>query len=164
MGAAALRPWAARLAAVAALLAGAFLSVGAPQLTAQNAGLSVAYPWPRGAGALLAALGAAGLALTLRQAVIRALAALLAVVSLWASLHLFRYRVQTDAEGLSARGAWGTRRVAWRALTEVVNGPGVMELRAGGQRLLLDVADFRPEDRATLDRIVARRVREASPR
>jgi hypothetical protein len=158
------RRWIVRGVALAAVLGGALLSVGAPQLTVLNAGLNVAYPWPRGAGALLAALGAACLTLTLRRAWGRVLMALLAVMSLFASLHLFRYRVQTDAEGLSARGAWGTRRLPWGALSEVVNGPGVMELRAGKQRLLLDLADYRPEDRATLDRIVARRVREAAAR
>jgi hypothetical protein len=156
------REWGAWGAGLVALVGGAWLSVGAPHLTLLNTGLSVAYPWPRGAGALLAALGAAGLALTTRRLWVRALVALLGVVSLWAGLYLFRYRLQTDADGLTARGVWVTRRLAWPSLTQVVNGPGVMELRAGEQTLRLDVGDFRPQDRATLDRIIARRVRETS--
>jgi len=154
--------WALQGAALVALVGGAALSVGAPHLTLLNTGLSVAYPWPRGAGALLAALGAAGLVFTTRRFWVRVPAALLAVISVWAGLHLFLYRLQTDADGLTARGAWGTRRLAWPALTQVVNGPGIMELRAGDQTLRLDVGDFRPQDRATLDRIIARRVRETS--
>ena len=42
-------------------------------------------------------------------------------------------------------------------------GQGLVVLRAGGDILRLDVTDFRPEDRATLDRTIARRVREKSP-
>jgi hypothetical protein len=154
--------WAGPAASAAVVLAGAWLSVGAPQLTAFNAGLEVAYPWPRGAGAVLAGLGAIGLTLTTRRWWARIPAAALAVVSLWAGIHLLRYRVSTDGDGITARSVWGTRHLAWPALTQVENGPGLVVLRAGENILRLDVTDFRPEDRATLDRTIARRVREKS--
>jgi hypothetical protein len=146
-----------------ALLAGAWLSMGAPQLTVLNTGLRVTYPWPRGAGALLAAAGALGLAAASRRFWLRLPAAALAAASLWTGLHLLRYRIETDPGGLTARGAWGQRRVAWPSLTQVESGPGLVVLRSGSEALRLDVADLRAEDRATLDRTIARRVRETSP-
>jgi hypothetical protein len=154
--------WAGRAAGVAAILAGAWLSVGAPQLTLLNTGLEVAYPWRHGAGALLAAAGAMGLVLTTRRLWVRLPAAVLALASLWAGLHLLLYRVHTDEEGVAARTVWGTHRMAWPSLTKVESDQGVVVLRAGDDALSLDVTDFRPEDRATLDRTIARRVREKS--
>ena len=155
--------WLARGIAFATVLAGGWLSVGAPHLTLLNSGLQVAYPWARGGGALLGAIGVVGLALTAQRLWFRAALAVLAVAAAGNGLYLLRYRLDTDGAGVTARGLWGTRRLAWSELTQVETGPGLVVLRAGPNALRLDVTDFRPEDRATLDRTIARRVRESSP-
>ena len=156
------RRWAPAILSLAALLGGAWLSMGAPRLTVLNTGLFVSYPWVHGAGALLACAGALGFALTSRRLLARLVPALLALAAFGEGVRLLRYRVATDDDGLTARDGWGTHRLAWSALTQVEPHPGLLVLRAGEQVLLLDVTDFRPEDRATLDRTIARRVRERS--
>jgi hypothetical protein len=154
--------WAVRALGLAALVFGAWLSMGAPRLTLLNTGLQVVYPWPRPAGALLAAAGAAALAWTGRLRWIRVVAALLAAASLWGGLYLLRYRVQMDEQGVASRGLVRDRRLAWPALTKVENPPGLLLISAGEETLELDIADYRPEDRATLARAISRRVRESS--
>jgi hypothetical protein len=156
------RAWAVRGTALLAIAAGAWLSMGTPRLTLMNNGLRVVYPWPAAAGAVLAAVGAAALALAVRLLWIRVVAALLAVGSLWVGLHLLRYRVEADGQGIRARGLLGERRLAWPTLTRVETPPGLVVVIAGEDFLELDVTDYRPEDRATLARAIARRVQESS--
>jgi Bacterial PH domain len=152
-----------RAALVAALLAAvvacAFLSMGAPRLTLQNADLHIAYPWPRATAALGSALAAAGMALVLQRTWARVLAGAFAVAAVLATAHLLLYRVQASAEGIEARTLLGSDRLAWRTITQVETGPGLLLIRGGGgERLRVDTTDFRAEDRAALDRTIARRL------
>lgn len=154
--------WAVRGTALLAVLAGAWLSMGTPRLTLLNNGLRVVYPWSAVAGASLAAAGAAALVVVGRLPWIRVVSALLAAGSLWVSLHLLRYRVEADAQGLAVRGLLGERRLPWPSLTRVETPPGLLQVFAQDTLLELDVTDYRPEDRATLARAISRRVRESS--
>jgi hypothetical protein len=152
------------LAALVALTAAAAAaSMGAPRLTLVNADVHIAYPWPRAAAALLCAAAAAGLAVVARRRWARVPAAAFALAALLASLHLGLYRVRAGADGLEARGLFGVDRLAWTAIGEVRTGPGLLLLTgSGGERVRVDTTDFRAEDRATLDRTIARRLRGGS--
>jgi Bacterial PH domain len=153
--------WRPALAAAltAALVACALLSTGEPRLTLQNADVHIAYPWPRPAAALGAALAAAGIALVLRRTWARVLAGAFAIAAALATAHLVLYRVRAGAEGIEARNLLGSDRLAWRAITQVETGPGLLLIRGGGgERLRVDTTDFRAEDRAALDRTIARRL------
>ena len=144
--------------------AGAIVSMGSPRLTLTNAGLSVEYPWYRGAGALAAALGAALLALAVRRRWPRVAAGVLAAVGLAVGAHLFAYRLEADAAGLSSRGLGGRRVVAWPAVSRVEGGPGaIVVVGADETRIEVDTTDFRPEQRASLERTIARRIRDSTP-
>jgi PH (Pleckstrin Homology) domain-containing protein len=146
-------------ALLAALLACAFLSMGAPRLTLQNADVHIAYPWPRPAAALLSALAAVAVALVVRTNWARVLAVAFALAAALAAAHLVLYRVRAGSEGIEARTLLGSDRLAWRAITQVETGPGLLLIRGGGgERVRVDTTDFRAEDRAALDRTIARRL------
>ena len=168
------------IASVIFVVAGAFVSMGPPRLTLTNAGLSVEYPWFRGAGALVAAFGAALLALAVRRRWPRVAAGALAALGLAVGVHLLAYRLEADAAGLSARGLSGSRAVGgvqkqkisgWTSFPRTT---GSVSARTGPNsaaaassravtRIEVDTTDFRPEQRASLERTIARRVRDSSP-
>ena len=151
------------IASVLLILLGAVASMGAPRLTLTNAGLSVEYPWFRGAGALAAAIGATLLALALRRRWARVGAGLLAALGVAVGVHLLAYRVEADAEGLSSRGLGGRRVVAWPAVSRVEGGAGaIVVVGADETRIEVDTTDFRPEQRASLERTIARRIHDAA--
>jgi len=150
-------------AAVALVAAGALLSMGPPRLTLTNAGLSVEYPWSRSLGALGATLGASLLAAAVRRTWGRVAAGALAVLALGVGAHLLAYRVEADAAGFSSRGLAGRRTVAWPAVSRVDARPGALVVVGGDDtRIEVDTTDFRPEQRASLERTIARRLRDTS--
>jgi hypothetical protein len=145
---------------IAVTAGAAAASMGAPRLTLLNADLHIAYPWTRGGAAVASAAAAAGLAMLLRRRVARVAAGAFALAAAVAAAHLLLYRVRAGAEGLEARGLLGVDRLAWASITEVRTGPGLLLLSgSGGERVRVDTTDFRAEDRATLDRTIARRLR-----
>jgi len=147
-------------ALLGALVASAVASMGAPRLTLLNADLHIAYPWPRAAAALACAAAAAGLALVLRRTWARILTGAFAIAAALAGAHLLLYRVRAGDEGVESRSLLGTDRLSWTAIAQVETGPGLLLLTgSGGQRLRVDTTDYRAEDRATLDRTIARRLR-----
>ena len=151
------------IAAAVLIVAGAIVSMGAPRLTLTNAGLSVEYPWFRGAGAIVAALGAALLAATVRRRWARVAAVALAALGLAVGAHLFTYRLEADAAGFTSRGLGGRRAVAWPAVRRVDAGPGVVVIVGGDEASIeVDTTDFRPEQRASLERTIARRIKDVS--
>jgi len=152
------RLWAG--AGMVVLVAGAMLSLGSPRLTILNAGLRVEYPWRCGAGALLSAAGGLLVGRTARRQWVRAIAAGLGLLGLAVGLQLLRYRVDADESGIGARGLLGSTRLSWEEVVQVESLPSVVVVSARGRRIRMDVADFRPQDRAALDRTIARRVRE----
>ena len=64
--------------------------------------------------------------------------------------------------GLSLRDLRGSRRLAWRDVTRVEPEAHSLSLQGrGGERVDIDTSGFAAEQRASLERTVARRVREA---
>lgn len=150
------------MASVILVVAGAIVSTGPPRLTLTNAGLSVEYPWFRGIGALIAAAGAGLLAVALRRRWPRIAAAALAALGLAVGAHLLAYRLEADADGLSSRGLTGRRAVTWPGVSRVEGGPGTIAVVGTDEtRIEIDTTDFRPEQRASLERTIARRIHSA---
>lgn len=156
----------ARLAywALAALLValGLFFGARGPQLTLANTALVVAYPASAPAGRLMAALGFAGMALLLRGKLRLAPGALTALLLLLA-LQDGLYQLRADEQGLELRGLGGRQSLAWSALQRLDTSPSRLEaVGPEGQVLSMDVSRLQPADRASLERTIARRLREAS--
>ena len=152
------------MAAAAILVtAGAIASMGSPRLTLTNAGLIVEYPWFRGLGAIVAAAGAALAFLSVEGRWKRAVALAFAAVAVGVGAHLLAYRLEADADGISFRGLGGRRVIAWPVVSRVEGGPGgIVVAGADDNRIELDTTDFRPDQRASVERTIARRVKDAS--
>jgi Bacterial PH domain len=164
----ALGSWSRRLLLASAVLSTGFglaLWRGGPRLTLVNSirgsGLRVDYPASRGAGAAAVAIGAALLAATGSRAWIRVPCALLAGYAALAGVDLLTYRLEADAATLAARGAFGSTVLRWAQVRRVESGPSrVVVWGPDETQIRIDTADFMPEQRASLDRSIARRVRE----
>ena len=152
------------LAGAAGLVAGAWLSTGEPRFAWHNTTLVVDYARTRWLSALAAALGACLAAWTAPRWWIRL--ALLGVAAAAAGIGLHRglYRLEADSVSLVQRGIFGTDRVAWKDVSRVESGPAVAVVwGAPDRQVRIRTGDLLAEDRAILDRTVARRVREANP-
>jgi hypothetical protein len=160
--------WRRRLAQVllsAAILAGAGLAFGPARVTWLNSGLRIDYPWPRGAAALFATAGSALLAALLQNRLLRLGAAVLAVVGLLLGLGLLAYRLEASETGITRAGLLGSTTIAWTDVTRVDTGASALVItdRAEAQ-VRVGTSDLAPEQRARLERTIARRVREGSSR
>ena len=153
---------AALAAAIATLLGGLLLAFGPLRAVWLNTGLRVDYPWPRGTSALVAAGGALGLAVLLRPRVLRLLAGALSIALALGGAALLLYRLDALAEGLVERRLLGTVRLAWSEVTAVQPEPEAVVIAGGARRIRIDTTQLSPEQRAGLERTIARRVREAS--
>jgi len=77
------------------------------------------------------------------------------------AIHLSVYRVDADQAGLASRGLFGRTRIPWGEVAGVDGDAGQVVVTGKAQnKIRVDTADFRPDQRATLDRTIARRVRE----
>lgn len=142
----------------------ALVGVSTPRFVWLNAGPSIEYPWSAPAAASLAAVGAAIGALRLERGP-RWLAAAASIAAVGVALHLLRFRISAQEAGLSERGLAGTRTLAWRDVGRVESGSRWLVLWGPGElQVRIDTASFAGEDRARLDRTIARRVREATGR
>jgi hypothetical protein len=142
-------------------VAGAYASQGPPRLTLLNAGLSVQHGWQHPVGALAAAAGAVLAAAVSPRRWAKAIFVALGILSVLVAIHLFLYRVDADQSGLASRGLFGGTRIPWGEVAGV-DGDASQVVVAGKDqsRIRVDTTDFRPDQRATLDRTIARRVRE----
>jgi hypothetical protein len=156
--------WLAPLLGAVVLVLGVLLSTwGPPRLIWLNTGLRADYPWPRAAGALLAAAGAGLLVLAARRSALRAFFAILAATLFGFALQRAVYRLEAGAAGLAEHGLRGSTRVAWRDVARVDSEAGdVVVVTTSGERLRLGTRAWDPQAVAQLERTIARRVREAS--
>ena len=143
---------------------GAYQSQGPPRLTLLNTGLAVQHGLRHPAGALLAAIGAALLAMAATRRWARVIFIPLAILSVLVAIHLALYRVDADQAGLASRGLMRQVRIPWGEVIGVDADAGLLVITGRNQnKIRVDTTDFRPDQRATLDRTIARRVRESSP-
>lgn len=143
------------------LAGGVWLTLGAPRITLVNAGLHIEYPWRQGAGALAAAAGLGALAFAFAARWARVVLALLALAAVGVALDRLTYRLEADDHGLAARGWLGPTVVPWAEVTRVQSGPALIVVWGNGDaQVRVDTSYFQPHQRASLDRTIARRVRE----
>jgi hypothetical protein len=151
--------------AVALVVGGGVLSVGPPELVLLNTSLRLQYPWIRGAGALAATAGVLLAAAAIRSLGPRLLCGALAVAPLLVSLHLFRYRLEATDAGLVSRGVLGSTAIGWKEVQNVERGTDLLLISGPGDaRIRVDTTDFEPEQRASLERTISRRVKETTGR
>jgi hypothetical protein len=144
------------------LLAGAVLATGPPRFTWMNLGLRIDYPWPRAAGAIAAAAGAMLLGFLFRRRSLRIVIWVAAAVALGHGLDLLVYRVDAGDATLAERGLLGTTAIAWKDVSRVETGSRALVITDRDEaQIRLRTAAFAPEDRARLERTIARHVREA---
>jgi len=152
-------------AGLTALAAGVGLALGAPRITLLNAGLRIEYPWPRGAGAVAAAAGLALLAAGLSARWARTVLAIACGVVLLLGVDRLAYRLEADDRALASRSWLGPVVLPWAEVTRVESGARVIVVwGAGDTQVRVDTSAFEPHQRATLDRTIARRVKERSRR
>jgi hypothetical protein len=145
------------------LVAGVPWALGPPHAVWLNAGLRIDYPWHRSVGALAAAGGAATLAALLRVHFLRILAALVCAAALILAGALLLYRLEALDAGLRERGLLGTTELPWPAVASVEQEPNALAIRdASGRLIRIDTGVLTPDQRASLERTISRRVREAT--
>ena len=147
------------------LVSGACLlaSRGTLRLTWTNDGVEAAFPWLTLALASAAALGLApALAVVSRPAArVVLILALLGLATRAADRAI--YRLQANAAGLEQRGLAGSVSVSWGDVSGVESPSDGIRVRSReGATVEIPTARLRAEDRATLERTFARRIRESS--
>ncbi len=148
------------LAAVVGAVA-LYFSLGPPRVLWLNAGLTLAYEWTKGVSALVAAAAAAAMAFAAPKRPARVVAFLAAAALTVFGGGRLLYRVDAVAEALSVRTILGTTRIPWKAVTRVDTTPGHLTAVAEGAAIRIGTASLSADERAALERSVARRLREA---
>ena len=154
-------------AGVLSLGGGVWLALGPPRITLVNAGLRIEYPWSQGIGAGLATigLGLAAAAVPARWRWARIALAVLALAAAGVAVDRLAYRLEADDRGLVSRSWMGPTVVPWAEVTRVQSGPEVVVVWGKDDaQVRVDTSHFEPQQRATLDRTIARRVREGARR
>jgi hypothetical protein len=147
---------------IAITVVGALRSVGAPRLIFVNAGLQIEYPVARGLAALGAMAGVALVAAALPKLALRLVACVAALGVSFVALHLLLYRLEATDAGLLSRGVIGTTAIAWREVVGVDRGGDQLIVTGrNGTEIRIDTTDFESDQRATLERTIARRVQES---
>ncbi len=152
------------LAGAAALLGAAATFVTAPHLTLLNEGIRLRYPWPAVTAAAVAVVALAALAALLRPLPARGLAVLLALVAGAFAVERATYLVAADAVALTSAGLVERSRIAWPEVRQVQGDGRTLRVSGFGEnQIVIETASLRPQDRATLERTVSRRVQESGP-
>jgi len=147
---------------LALLVAGALGAGGAPRMTLLNTGLRIEHAWPHALAALGVAAGLAALAWAARVRAVRWVAGLAAVAAVAFALSRLVHRLDAGDAGVVERGILGSTRLGWRDVRRVDAGPDLILLWGPGDvQVRVETSGFSPEQRATLERTIARRVREA---
>ncbi len=143
------------------LCAGAWLSTGPPRITLLNAALRIDYPWPRGTGAAICCLGALALAWAIPRPTLRRVATVLALGPLLIAIHLLVWKLEIATPALSFRGLFGTTTIAWPEVARIDLLAGAIVVDAkNGSRVTIDTTDFAADQRASVERTLARHVAE----
>jgi hypothetical protein len=155
--------WTSALACLAAALVLLPLALGAPRLTLLNAALRVDFAWMvvAAAGAMTALLASAT-AMAPRRLARVALGCLTVAAVLFGAARL-RYRLEVQPDGLHARELTGATAVAWSEVTHVDRGTeAIVVWGQGDAQIRVDTARFEGDQRAALERALARRIVEST--
>jgi Bacterial PH domain len=151
--------------AVAAGAIGAWRST--PRLTLSNTGLRIDHPTAIALYALLAAAGALAILVTLKHRgrgrhALAIVAAIAVVAFLGLAAARAAFQVEVGRERLAVRGLTGSREIPWADVTRVDTNSLELKLESRGRpSLRLAMGALSPEQRASLERAIARHVSEA---
>jgi hypothetical protein len=148
------------LAALVAVVA-FYVSLGPPRVLWLNAGLEIAHEWTHGAAALVAAGAVAAMAAVLHRRGPQALALVAAASLAVFGAQRLAYRVDAVEDALSLRTILGTTRIPWTAVTRMDAAPGHLTAVSDAAAIRIGTASLSADERAALERTVARRMREA---
>ena len=155
--------WWSTLALALAAAAVMPLALRPPRLTLLNAAMRVDYGWAVGIAALVSAIlvtAAAVLAPQRWARVVLSIAALLAAALGGSRL---RYRLEVRPDALHARGLTDTIALPWAEVTHVDRGPEVILVWGRGDaQVRVDTSRFAGDQRAALERALARRIVEST--
>ena len=148
---------------VMALLAAAFGAWGTfvpPRVTLTNTALSIDHPWPVPAGWAAIAVAPFLLALAVRSRLGRVALGLAAAVLLVQAWHVAVYRLEAGATLLEEKQPLARLSIPWNQVTQVDSRAQEIAVWGPSSQILIDTARFSPEQRATIDRTIARHLRE----
>lgn len=148
-------------AGLALAAAGLWQATRPAALTLSNSGLSAAYPPAAAWGALAAAAGLALVLAALPPGRLRLLPVVPALLFVLLAGERACYRIEAGRETLSVRGLGGREQVPWKAVEAVQPEEDGLRVRAGQLELRLRLGPLDPAERPSLERTIARRVREA---
>jgi hypothetical protein len=156
------RWWSTVALAVAAAAALPF-ALRPPRLTLLNAALRVDYGWAACTAALATALLLAAAAASAPSRWPRRAGAVLAVIAAAFAAARVAYRVETRADVVYARALTGATSVPWSEVTRVDRGPDLLVVWGRGEsQVRLDTSGFAGDQRAALERALARRIIEST--
>jgi hypothetical protein len=147
------------------LAAAAVLPVAlrSPRLTLLNAALRIDYGWVVGTAALAAALLLAAAAALVPRRWARAVLVVGAVAVAGVGSARLRYRLDIEPDGLNSRELTGTTLVPWGEVTHVDRGTEALVVWGRGDaQIRVDTASFEGDQRAALERALARRIIEST--
>jgi hypothetical protein len=149
----------------ALVVVGVFFAFGPPRFTLVNTGLRLDYPPPRAASAFVAALGACLGVVVVGRTWARVVSGVVAVLLLLWGADLLVYRLDADGQGLSVRGLGRRVAIPWREVQYVQAGPRLVVVTGGrDQQIRVATDGFTSDQRATIERTIARRVAEGQHR
>lgn len=154
--------WLAALAAVAVLAAAAWLVRAPMRITLVNTTLRIDDPWTRAASLALAAvgLGALAAALPARRLLRGLLAGAAGVTVAVAAATAFTW-LEARPEVLTGRRWFLRTTIPWDEVSRVDSWrDAVVVWSASGARVVIDARRLDPQQRAVLERTIARHVRE----
>ena len=148
-----------------AIAAAAVLPVAlrSPRLTLFNAALRIDYGWSVGTAALASALLLAAAAALAPRRWARAALVVGAVAIAGVGSARLRYRLDIEADGLNSRELTGSTLVPWGEVTHVDRGTEALVVWGRGDaQIRVDTASFAGDQRAALERALARRIIEST--
>jgi hypothetical protein len=131
-----------------------------PRITLSNTALRIDHPWPVPAGWAAIAAAALLVAFAVRSRLGRIALGLVAVVLLVQAWHVAVYRLEAGATLLEEKQALASLSIPWNQVRQVDS--RALEIAVWGpeSQILIDTGRFTPEQRATVDRTIARHLRE----
>jgi hypothetical protein len=154
--------WLGALAAVAVLAAAAWLTRPPMRITLVNTTLRIDDPWTRAAAFALASVGLAALAVALpARRAMRGLLAACAVVTLGTAAAAAFTWLEARPEVLTGRRWFVLSTIPWNEVTRVDSWrDAIVVWSASGASIVIDARRLDAEQRAVLERTIARHVRE----
>ena len=154
--------WLGALAAVAVLAAAAWLVRAPMRITLVNTTLRIDDPWTRAAAFALAGLGLAALAAALpARRWLRGLLVACAVLTFGVAAATAATWLEARPEVLTARRWFFLTTIPWNEVSRVDSWrDAVVVWSASGARVVIDARRLDAQQRAVLERTIARHVRE----